>query len=73
MNVEPALLETQRVDLMSDDEKRSPDNIASVIARRLADSGGAFEKMINAGGDKAGAKELGLKLVFEEQYSCFYR
>ena len=64
-NVEPALLETQRVDLMSDEERRSPENIASVIARRLADTGGAFEKMIFAGGDRVGAKKLGLKLVLK--------
>jgi hypothetical protein len=64
-NVEPALLETQRVDLMSDEEKRAPANLPSVIARRLADTGGAFEKMIFAGGDRAGAKKRGLKLALK--------
>lgn len=64
-NVEPALLETQKLDLLTEDEKRSPEHIASFIARRLSEPGHAFEKMVFKGGSRAGAKAEGLKLALK--------
>ncbi len=59
--VEPALLETQSYDLMSEDERIRPQNLAHHLAHVLSQDGGAFQGIVFFGGSKAGSKKLPTK------------
>lgn len=57
--VEPALLETQSYELLSDEEKVAPKNLPSHLAHMLTQDGGAFDGIVFAGGSKTGSKKAG--------------
>jgi DGQHR domain-containing protein len=63
--VEAALLETQSYELMSEEERIRPQNLASHLAHILSEEGGAFQGVIFSGGSKVGSKKAGAKHILK--------
>jgi DGQHR domain-containing protein len=63
--VEAALLETQSYNLLTDEQRILPKNMASHLAYILSHDGGAFDEVIFSGGSKVGSKRRGLKHILK--------